>query len=41
MMATNDLKSSMETYENFIKLLRISVPMIALITLIVVLAIAE
>jgi Bacterial aa3 type cytochrome c oxidase subunit IV len=40
-MAANDIKSAEKTYSSFISMLKISVPVLALITLIVVVLIAE
>lgn len=40
-MAANDMKSAEKTYSGFISSLKISIPVIALITLIVVVLIAE
>lgn len=40
-MAANDIKSAEKTYSGFISMLKISVPVLALIALIVVVLIAE
>ncbi|WP_435418217.1 hypothetical protein WAB17_01165 [Parerythrobacter aurantius] len=40
-MATNDMKSAEKTYSGFISAVKISIPIIALITLLVVVLIAE
>lgn len=40
-MAANDMKSAEKTYASFISMLKISVPVLALITLVVVALIAE
>ncbi|UIP06388.1 aa3-type cytochrome c oxidase subunit IV [Erythrobacter sp. SDW2] len=40
-MAANDMKSAEKTYASFISMVKISLPTIALITLVVVVLIAE
>lgn len=40
-MAANDMKSAEKTYSSFITMLKFSVPVLALITLVVVVLIAD
>lgn len=40
-MAANDMKSAEKTYESFISMVKIAIPIIALITLVVVVLIAD
>ncbi len=40
-MAANDMKSAEKTYSSFISMLKVSIPILALITLLVVILIAD
>lgn len=40
-MAANDMKSAEKTYASFISMLKISVPLLALLTLFIVILIAD
>ena len=40
-MAANDMKSAEKTYSSFISMLKVSVPILALLTLLIVILIAD